>query len=331
MKTKKLWYGLLVGVASVWLAYACQNDVAPVEKAGQEAGTALVDKAKAYFESAIRQQVYTRGVADVYEEAQDEESGFIPSDYTPMWSRSFVAEEGNWKQVAAPVATFDKSYICTPDGEVDELAQAVVYREEAGETSCRMLVLWATDGRDAQTAVESFVGNAGQSDFTGVAWQVSLDGEVEKIEAYEGGQVIYDSQAPEGGQIRDSLGLDNTVVVKPMGTRDDYKEEDLPEYEEDDDDEIIPGFGQNFCSRCGKLKGSMCKCCPHSSNKGTCSICTPSSIYNYCGKCGANISGGNHDCPLDDVIENGNGYYCSNCGERVSVGLSKCPRCGTKI
>ena len=134
MKTKKLWYGLLVGVASVWLAYACQSNVASVEKAGQEAGTALVDKAKAYFESAIRQQVYTRGVADVYEEAQDEESGFIPSDYTPMWSRSFVAEEGNWKQVAAPVATFDKSYICTPDGEVDELAQAVVYREEAGFT-----------------------------------------------------------------------------------------------------------------------------------------------------------------------------------------------------
>ena len=170
MKTKKLWYGLLVGVASVWLAYACQSNVASVEKAGQEAGTALVDKAKACFESAIRQQVYTRGVADVYEEAQETESGFIPSDYTPMWSRSFVAEEGNWKQVAAPVATFDKSYICTPDGEVDELAQAVVYREEAEETSCRMLVLWATDGRDAQTAVESFVGNAGQSDFTGVAF-----------------------------------------------------------------------------------------------------------------------------------------------------------------
>ena len=109
MKTKKLWYGLLVGVASVWLAYACQSNVASVEKAGQEAGTALVDKAKAYFESAIRQQVYTRGVADVYEESQETESGFIPSDYTPMWSRSFVAEEGNWKQVSE---MRDKNIVC---------------------------------------------------------------------------------------------------------------------------------------------------------------------------------------------------------------------------
>lgn len=322
MKTKKLWYGLLVGVASVWLAYACQNDVAPVEKAGQEAGTALVDKAKAYFESAIRQQVYTRGVADVYEESQETQSGFIPSDYTPMWSRSFVAEEGNWKQVAAPVATFDKSYICTPDGEVDELAQAVVYREEAGETSCRMLVLWATDGRDAQTAVESFVGNAGQSDFTGVAWQVSLDGEVEKIEAYEGGQVIYDSQAPEGGQIRDSLGLDNTVVVKPMGTRDDYKEEDLPEYDEDDDGF---DFGRQFCSECGNVPG-QCKCCPHGINRRVCALCQSSMGDNYCDRCRKSVPDlKEHNCSVG--IDEGNGGFCTYCNEWVGVGKAYCPKC----
>ena len=321
MKTKKLWYGLLVGVASVWLAYACQSNVASVEKAGQEAGTALVDKAKAYFESAIRQQVYTRGVADVYEEAQDEESGFIPSDYTPMWSRSFVAEEGNWKQVAAPVATFDKSYIRGPNGEVEELAQAVVYREEAGETSCRMLVLWATDGRDAQTAVESFVGNAGQSDFTGVAWQVSLDGEVEKIEAYEGGQVIYDSQAPEGGQIRDSLGLDNTVVVKPMGSG-DYREEDLPEYDEDDDGF---DFGRQFCSECGNVPG-QCKCCPHGINKRVCALCQSSMGDNYCDRCRKSVDDiKKHNCSVD--IEEGNGGFCTYCDEWVGVGKVYCTKC----
>ena len=321
MKTKKLWYGLLVGVASVWLAYACQSNVASVEKAGQEAGTALVDKAKAYFESAIRQQVYTRGVADVYEEAQDEESGFIPSDYTPMWSRSFVAEEGNWKQVAAPVATFDKSYIRGPNGEVEELAQAVVYREEAGETSCRMLVLWATDGRDAQTAVESFMGNAGQSDFTGVAWQVSLDGEVEKIEAYEGGQVIYDSQAPEGGQIRDSLGLDNTVVVKPMGSG-DYREEDLPEYDEDDDGF---DFGRQFCSECGNVPG-QCKCCPHGINKRVCALCQSSMGDNYCDRCRKSVDDiKKHNCSVD--IEEGNGGFCTYCDEWVGVGKAYCPKC----
>ena len=322
MKTKKLWYGLLVGVASVWLAYACQSNVASVEKAGQEAGTALVDKAKAYFESAIRQQVYTRGVADVYEESQETESGFIPSDYTPMWSRSFVAEEGNWKQVIAPVATFDKSYIRGPNGEVEELAQAVVYREEAGETSCRMLVLWATDGRDAQTAVESFVGNAGQSDFTGVAWQVSLDGEVEKIEAYEGGQVIYDSQAPEGGQIRDSLGLDNTVVVKPMGTRDDYKEEDLPEYDEDDDGF---DFGRQFCSECGNVPG-QCKCCPHGINRRVCALCQSSMGDNYCDRCRKSVDDiKKHNCSVD--IEEGNGGFCTYCDEWVGVGKAYCPKC----
>lgn len=322
MKTKKLWYGLLVGVASVWLAYACQNDVAPVEKAGQEAGTALVDKAKAYFESAIRQQVYTRGVADVYEESQETESGFIPSDYTPMWSRSFVAEEGNWKQVIAPVATFDKSYIRGPNGEVEELAQAVVYREEAGETSCRMLVLWATDGRDAQTAVESFVGNAGQSDFTGVAWQVSLDGEVKKIEAYEGGQVIYDSQAPEGGQIRDSLGLDNTVVVKPMGTRDDYKEEDLPEYDEDDDGF---DFGRQFCSECGNVPG-QCKCCPHGINRRVCALCQSSMGDNYCDRCRKSVPDlKEHNCSVG--IDEGNGGFCTYCNEWVGVGKAYCPKC----
>ena len=321
MKTKKLWYGLLVGVASVWLAYACQSNVASVEKAGQEAGTALVDKAKAYFESAIRQQVYTRGVADVYEEAQDEESGFIPSDYTPMWSRSFVAEEGNWKQVAAPVATFDKSYIRGPNGEVEELAQAVVYREEAGETSCRMLVLWATDGRDAQTAVESFMGNAGQSDFTGVAWQVSLDGEVEKIEAYEGGQVIYDSQAPEGGQIRDSLGLDNTVVVKPMGSG-DYREEDLPEYDEDDDGF---DFGRQFCSECGNVPG-QCKCCPHGINKRVCALCQSSMGDNYCDRCRKSVDDiKKHNCSVD--IEEGNGGFCTYCDEWVGVGKVYCTKC----
>lgn len=322
MKTKKLWYGLLVGVASVWLAYACQSNVASVEKAGQEAGTALVDKAKAYFESAIRQQVYTRGVADVYEESQETESGFIPSDYTPMWSRSFVAEEGNWKQVIAPVATFDKSYIRGPNGEVEELAQAVVYREEAGETSCRMLVLWATDGRDAQTAVESFVGNAGQSDFTGVAWQVSLDGEVKKIEAYEGGQVIYDSQAPEGGQIRDSLGLDNTVVVKPMGTRDDYKEEDLPEYDEDDDGF---DFGRQFCSECGNVPG-QCKCCPHGINRRVCALCQSSMGDNYCDRCRKSVDDiKKHNCSVD--IEEGNGGFCTYCDEWVGVGKAYCPKC----
>ena len=331
MKTKKLWYGLLVGVASMLIAYACQNDVAPVEKAGQEAGTALVDKAKAYFESAIRQQVYTRGVADVYEESQEAESGFIPSDYTPMWSRSFVAEEGNWKQVAAPVASIERSYVRGPDGQTDELAQAVVYREEAGETSCRMLVLWATDGRDAQTAVESFVGNAGQSDFTGVAWLVSLDGEVEKIEAYEGGQVIYDSQAPEGGQIRDSLGLDNTVVVKPMGSG-DYREEDLPEYEEDDDDGF--DFGSQFCSECGNVPG-QCKCCPHGGNKRVCALCQPSlrdpsTGKKYCDRCKEYISSSEtHECSVG--IDEGNGVYCPYCKEWVGVGKAYCPKCDNAI
>ena len=279
MKTKKLWYGLLVGVASMLIAYACQNDVAPVEKAGQEAGTALVDKAKAYFESAIRQQVYTRGVADVYEESQETESGFIPSDYTPMWSRSFVAEEGNWKQVIAPVATFDKSYIRGPNGEVEELAQAVVYREEAGETSCRMLVLWATDGRDAQTTVESFVGNAGQSDFTGVAWQVSLDGKVEKIEAYENGKLIADTFT-KAGREQIELILEDVVVLKP----------DIALNASSDE---VPGTGPwpVICERCGTAT-AFCVCCvhyPYPTNLADCPICKNSTTRTYCIDCGWSV------------------------------------------
>ena len=306
MKTKKLWYGLLVGVASMLIAYACQNDVAPVEKAGQEAGTALVDKAKAYFESAIRQQVYTRGVADVYEESQEAESGFIPSDYTPMWSRSFVAEEGNWKQVAAPVASIERSYVRGPDGQTDELAQAVVYREEAGETSCRMLVLWATDGRDAQTAVESFVGNAGQSDFTGVAWYLSLDGQVEKIEAYENGKLIADNQTVEGLRVIMVIVEGNLIFKKEMTVY--SKAEAL------------------ICPRCG-MNIFSCECCIHYPNPKTiydCSIC--GSFITYCTACGSKLWDGRClDCGgiNDDPLEN-----CKACGGPISPSSNKCVFCG---
>ena len=324
MKTKKLWYGLLVGVASMLIAYACQNDVAPVEKAGQEAGTALVDKAKAYFESAIRQQVYTRGVADVYEESQETESGFIPSDYTPMWSRSFVAEEGNWKQVAAPVATFDKSYICTPDGEVDELAQAVVYREEAGETSCRMLVLWATDGRDAQTAVESFVGNAGQSDFTGVAWYLSLNGQVEKIEAYENGQLLLDSQAESGVDELASSYLEDVVVIKSQSNEAIIGEGVCEHIPWDGGAKQCPlcnpndhELGVSICLGCDKPQ-HLCEC-PSSAFEDDDDDSKPLA---YCSRCGG-ILDDDGNCPVCDPPGL---TYCTVCGKRLYG--ERCIYCG---
>ena len=324
MKTKKLWYGLLVGVASVWLAYACQSNVVPVEKAGQEAGTALVDKAKAYFESAIRQQVYTRGVADVYEESQETESGFIPSDYTPMWSRSFVAEEGNWKQVAAPVATFDKSYICTPDGEVDELAQAVVYREEAGETSCRMLVLWATDGRDAQTAVESFVENAGQADFTGVAWYLSLNGQVEKIETYENGQLLLDSQAESGVDELASSYLEDVVVIKSQSNEAIIGEGVCEHIPWDGGAKQCPlcnpndhELGVSICLGCDKPQ-HLCEC-PSSAFEDDDDDSKPLA---YCSRC-RGILDDDGNCPVCDPPSL---TYCTVCGKRLYG--ERCIYCG---
>ena len=88
MKKRQFSYILLIIIS---IAYSCtENQISSVPQQ-KELPSSLLLEAQSFFKQSLKKAVYTRGVADVYDESKH--SAFIPSNFIPQWNKSKIIEK----------------------------------------------------------------------------------------------------------------------------------------------------------------------------------------------------------------------------------------------
>lgn len=315
MKNRIYLYILLL---SIFALYSCQNDVKEPTQEQKEQTTSLLLEAKSFFKLSLKKAIYTRGVQDVYGESKKIE--FIPTNFTPLWNEAKIIEKPTEIDVFIPILTFDKFNLCDIDGKENSISQMLVYRKKLAKSDYFILSICSTNGQESSKLIDNFAKNIKDIFFTGIAWYLTLDGNVELIEAYEDGQRVCDTRSGEGTELLNTFYLKDALIMKTNTST----------YSSNEGDDGGSGRpSTETCPRCCVLK-IFCQCCIHYPNptkKSQCTKCrtTPETPIR-CKVCGNLLEWctckPNPDKPPVFV-------RCQNCASSVRYGQA-CPECGYK-